>query len=444
MEHQNIEYKESWRDEYIKWICGFANANGGTLIIGKSDKGAVVGVPDAKNILETLPNKIRDILGIIVDVNFKIEKGKELIEIKVDYYPYPISYKGEYHYRTGSTKQELKGAALDQFLLKKQGKRWDSVPIPNVTSKELKKDAFQYFRNQANKSGRVSKDILSDSNKQLLENLRLFDGKYLKRSALLLFHPDPEKYFTNAFIKIGYFENDADIIYQDEIHGNLFEQTERVIDLLLTKYLKAIIHYEGITRIEKYPLPEAALREAILNAIVHKDYSKQVPIQISVYPDKLIIWNAGELPEHWTINTLKQKHPSIPFNPDLANAFFRAGLIEAWGRGIEKIRLECKTQRLPLPEFKYESSGFFIEFKTKWRKSSPESSPESSPKTKELVLTAIQNNPHITSEEIGRKLGLTKRAILKNIDSLKKNGFLERIGSQKSGHWKIKKEILTK
>jgi ATP-dependent DNA helicase RecG len=103
-ENQTIEWKESWRDEYIRWICGFANAQGGRLIIGKNDKSAVRGVTNAKKLLEDIPNKIRDVLGIIVDVNLCVEQGKELLEIVVEPYPYPISYKGEYHYRSGSTK----------------------------------------------------------------------------------------------------------------------------------------------------------------------------------------------------------------------------------------------------------------------------------------------------------------------------------------------------
>ena len=107
-ENQNIEWKESWRDEYIKWICGFANASGGTLVIGKNDKGIVTGVDHAKKLLADIPNKVRDILGIIVDVNLKTSRGKDYLEILVEAYPYPVSYKGQYHYRSGSTSRNLR------------------------------------------------------------------------------------------------------------------------------------------------------------------------------------------------------------------------------------------------------------------------------------------------------------------------------------------------
>jgi ATP-dependent DNA helicase RecG len=100
---------------------------------------------------------------------------------------------------------------------------------------------------KAMKSGRLSEEILDESNEILIENLRLKDGDYLKRAAILLFHPDPEKYVTEAYIKIGFFRTDDDLLYHDEIHGNILEQVEKTLDLLLTKYMRANISYEDMT-----------------------------------------------------------------------------------------------------------------------------------------------------------------------------------------------------
>jgi len=94
-ESQNIEWKESWRDEYLKWICGFANAQGGKIYIGTDDDGKVVGIADSKKLLEDIPNKVRDILGIIVDVDRLSENRKDYIEIQVNPSSYPVNYKGE-------------------------------------------------------------------------------------------------------------------------------------------------------------------------------------------------------------------------------------------------------------------------------------------------------------------------------------------------------------
>jgi ATP-dependent DNA helicase RecG len=130
--------------------------------------------------------------------------------------------------------------------------------------------------------------VLREKSLGLIEKLHLLDGKYLKRAAVLLFHPDPEQFVAGAFVKIGYFRSNVDLLYHDEIHGDLFTQVRSTMDLLLTKYLKASISYRGIQRVESLPVPEAALREAVLNAILHKDYSPATPVQISVYADKLI------------------------------------------------------------------------------------------------------------------------------------------------------------
>lgn len=119
---------------------------------------------------------------------------------------------------------------------------------------------------------------------------------------------------------------------------DLFTQARQTIDLLLTKYLKAAISYQGIQRVEFSPLPEEALREAVLNALIHHDYAVGAPIQIRACADRLSTWNPGELPEGWSVATLLRPHASRPYNPLAARAFFRTGEIEAWGRGVLRVR----------------------------------------------------------------------------------------------------------
>ena len=103
METQNLEWKETWRDEYSKVICGFANASGGVLEIGRRDNGEIIGISDTKKLLETLPNKIRSATGVIPTVDLKTENGKEYITINVNSYSFPISCNGKYYLRSGST-----------------------------------------------------------------------------------------------------------------------------------------------------------------------------------------------------------------------------------------------------------------------------------------------------------------------------------------------------
>jgi len=445
-ENQDTEFKQSWRDEYIKWVCGFANAKGGQIYIGVDDNGVVVGIDNTISLLESIPNKVRDILGIVVDLKMLIEDDKEYLEIQVESYPYPVSYKGQYHYRTGSSKQELKGAALDKFLLAKQGKRWDGVPVPYVGMDDLDTKAFNLFRQKALKKKRFEADILDESDAVLIEKLHLLDGDYLKRAALLLFHDDPEKFITGSFIKIGYFKSDSELIYHDSIHGSIIAQVDQCIDLLFTKYLKAYITYNGIQRVESFPISELAFREALINAVVHKDYAELTPIQISVYDDKLMIWNTGELPQNWTLETLMQKHASQPFNPVIANVFFLAGLIESWGRGIDKITQESESFNNITPKFRFDN-GLWVEFD--FNQADILSTNNGLVdglvdglvgglvESQKQIVHLIAQNPNISKKEMSERIGISTTAIDKNIISLKNKKIIKRIGSDKAGEWVI-------
>ncbi|MFC6619649.1 Fic family protein [Deinococcus radiophilus] len=405
-ESQHLEWKESWRDEYLKWICAFANSGGGTLVVGRGDSGRAVGVADPQRLLEDLPNKIRNLLGLVVPVQLRHEEGHALIEIHVEASPYPVSYRGKYYSRSGSTTQELSGAALDAFLLRMQGRHWDSVPVPRVGPAHLSDKALARFRTLAARSGRVETEWLEESDTVLLERLRLVEGDYLKRAAILLFHPDPEQFIGGAFVKIGAFgDSDADLRFQDEVHGPLILQVERTVEVLKAKYLKALISYQGLQRIESLQVPEAALREAVLNAVVHKDYSSSVPIQISVYPGRLLIFNPGQLPQGWTLEKLLGKHASLPFNPDIANAFFRAGQIESWGRGIERVREVCRAAGATEPQWKAEPTELWVEFELLQEQIGrvPPKSPPSHPQVK-LLMTLGERT--LSRQKLQEELGL--------------------------------------
>lgn len=386
----------------------------------------ILGITDVKKLAEDLPNKVKDILGVLIDVNIKNDSAKEYLEIITDAYPYPVNYKGKYYYRSGATNQELKGAALDKFLLGKQGLKWDGTPEPYSKEADLSDFAFKLFKDRATETQRFDEDVHGDSPHELLEKLNLVDiNGYLKKAAVLLFHPKPEKIFTGATIKIGFFNTDDDLAYQDEVRGSLFEQVDKVMDLLITKYLKAQITYEGVQRKETLPIPIGALREAVLNAIVHKDYSSGIPIQISVYDNKLIIWNEGELPENWTVAKLKVKHPSRPYNPDVANAFFRSGLIESWGRGTIKIFNEAKAAKIPVPIFRYENNGFYVIFNYV------------EVSVQQQVLDLIKEDPKITIAEMGNNLNASVRTMNRILNELKDENVIKRSGSKKEGFWEI-------
>lgn len=434
-ESQNIEWKESWRDDYLKWICGFANAAGGKIYIGMNDSGQVVGVADAKKLLEDIPNKVRDVLGIIVDVNLLDKDGLEYVEIDVPPYSNPINYKGQYHYRSGSTKQELKGAALNRFILQRTGRHWDEFPIERAKMEELSANALNRFRKEAARSGRVDEGVLNDKTEHLLHDLRLIDEDgHLNRAALLLFHPDPERFVFGAYIKIGFFRDDkGNLEFQDEIHGALMEQVDKAMDLIKSKYLIYRISYEGISRRETPQFPVEAIRESLMNAVAHKDYASAVPIQISVFPDHITFWNAGQLPENWTTERLFESHPSSPYNPLIANAFFRSGDIESWGRGYKRILEAVSAYKLLPPKLEM-ISGLMITYYTDVR------SQLLAQRLDERYISVIEyaaQNGSINNTDVQKLLNVSKTTAYRILSQL--DNWLEVQGTTGKGtHYTIK------
>ncbi len=357
IESQNIEYKTNWRDEYLKWICGFANASGGILYIGIGDNGTVSGIDNQNELLEQLPNKFRDILGVYTEVNLQSEKDKYFLEIVVPRFDVPISVRGKYYVRTGSTLQELKGLALNEFILKRTGKTWDDIPEQRASVEDIDETTIKQFLKDARIAKRI--DVEDDINlPDLLEKLRLFENGQLNRAGIVLFGKDPGKFYPNMTVKIGKFgKSDADLKFHEVIEGNLIQLKERIGDILNAKFFIHPIDFVGMQRIERDEYPVAAVREMILNALVHRNYMG-APTQIRLYNNNFSIWNDGGLPEGISEEDLKKVHRSKPRNPLIADTCFKAGYIDSWGRGTIKIIEACKEAGLPEPVLKEEQGGF--------------------------------------------------------------------------------------
>ena len=456
-ENQNIEYKESWRTEYLKWLCGFANAQGGTIYVGVNDNGEMVGLPNAKKLMEDIPNQVQAGLGIMPDVSLLEKDGKDYIAIKVEPSAFPVSYHGEFHYRSGSTKQLLTGNALSAFIMRRTGFRWEDVTVDDVTVDDLDSDSFKIFRREALRSKRMTQEDLDISNEELLKKLHLMaDGK-LKRSAVLLFHSDPSRVQVGSYVKMGRFSGNADLLYQDVLEDSLIKIADKVIDLIYLKYLKAKITYEHDRRVETYPFARDAIREAVYNAIAHNCYMFGTPIQIRIEDEAIIISNRCILPENWTVETLMEPHESIPYNENIANAFYYAGYIETWGRGIQKICNACTDLGAATPRYELLGTGLRVHFaalksalfeetqeqgENGLGENYGETSPKTSPKTSQKILMLIRENNTISTREMAKLIGINRRNIMRNISELQKQGVLRRIGSIQNGHWEINESAI--
>ena len=460
-ESRNVQWKRSWRDEHLKRICGFANAQGGVLEIGKDDAGEVVGVRGVLGLLEEIPDKAQSLLGIAVEVNLKSDSGREYLEVVVAPHHNPISYRGEFHYRSGSTKQVLDGAALRRLLLARFGRRWDDMAWPGVGLKDLDGRAVDRFRRRAVKCERLPPEVLDESVEGVVENLDLREGVHLKRTAALLFHPSPHQLVPGAYVKIGCFHG-PDLLFQDVVRGDVFTQVDRTMDLLYTKYTRGLVSYDGIYRVETFPVPLAAMREAVINAVVHRDYASHAPIRIRVRDDRISIRNAARLTPGWRADKLAEEHSSRPHNPRIAYAFFRAGLIEAWGWGIRRMLDTCREVGSPTPTWRPEGGGDGLRvtfpFSEAYRaadaaargtvaprrgdnQNTARKPPEVGNPSRGLgdrILAFLRENPSASRREIAEALaGTTEGSVRYQLDKLKESNRLRRVGPDRGGRWMV-------
>ena len=316
-------------------------------------------VKNIKKLLEDIPNKIKDMLGVVADVKSIKRNSHSVIKINIEKYKAPISYKGKFYIRSGATTSDLKGHSLSRFLLSSSGTTWESIIEPESSMKDINVKTVRYFQDLAKKRYPFiakEKDV-----KAVLQKLSLMKGDKLKRAAILLFGKDPKRYFTSAFVQVGRFISDSEVISTDVIEGNLFDQVEKTMEVLRIKYLENRFYYEGIYRKEDLIYPEEALREAVINAVIHRDYIGP-HIQLKIYNNTLHLWNIGKLSNEITFAQLRKIHSSYPRNELLADIFFKAGFIESWGRGTLKIINECKAKNLPEPSFVGEQGGFSVMF----------------------------------------------------------------------------------
>ncbi|MDQ3747817.1 MAG: putative DNA binding domain-containing protein [Acidobacteriota bacterium] len=431
-EQQNIEYKQSWHDDYLKWVCGFANAHGGTVYIGKDDDGNTVGAADYKKLMDDLPNKIRDVLGIMAEINLHEDGGLYFIEIVTPPYSVPISLRGNYYYRSGSTKQELKGNALMEFLLRKSGKTWDDVVEPRASLADIDEKSIEQFKSDARKAGRLPDDGGDLPLAEFLDKLRLTENGQLKRAGIVLFGKDPGRFYPNQIVKIGRFgASDDDLKFQEVIEGNLLHLLRETAEQLNRKFFVKPIDFEGLQRVERGEYPVAAVREILLNALVHRDYMGSF-IQIRIYDDKFSAWNEGTLPEGLSLESLKRFHSSRPRNPLIADVCFKGGYIDSWGRGTLKIINSCLEAGLPEPKIAEQFGGILVEiFKNRYTAENLRQMGLNERQIK-AVLYVLENGS-ITNSMYQELFNVSRNTASNDLSSLVKAGVLRSSGAKGAG-----------
>jgi len=427
-ESQTVECKQTWRNDCLKAVSAFANSAGGVLIIGLDDRGKPSGLKNVKRLLEDIPNTIRNKLGIIPSVELSTKSKKDIIKITVVPCSVPISYNGKYYLRSGSTVQELQGKDLAEFLLRKTGITWDDLVEDRGDWDLLEKSTIEDFKRFA--VDRIPSIVRETDLAIILQKLKLIENQHLKRAAILLFGNETQRFYSHACVKIGRFLTDTDIQTTDIVKGNLFQQLESALEILRTKYLQSKIKYEDIHRRDILEYPYEALREAIINALIHRDYLSFSQIQIRVYPDKLIIMNAGSLPPEVPVESLKTNHLSRPRNKLLAETFYYAGYIEAWGRGTLKIVEKCVEQGLPEPDFSEENGVMTVTFyKDKWNEENLKKLGLNERQIKAVMY--VKENGKITNSKYQNLCKTSERTALRDLEKLMGLKLFERKGERK-------------
>lgn len=363
-EGEELELKRVWSDRALEDLAAFANTRGGVLMIGVTDDGQVVGAHADDREVQRLVNIITSRLGITPSVQVEPIDQKPVIAIRVEPMRGLVPYNGRYLRRVGSTNRDFTQEELARHILERSGLSWDGL-LSDWTLQQVDEAALDRFVRLA--KPRLPHVDTGDSTR-LLQNLQLLREDRLTNAAVLLFGKQPQQRFPTAQVRIGLFRGLTEIIDSHDCQGTLWEQLdgamERFRQVLKVRFDIRVDEpsLEGLQRKEVWEYPLEALREAVINAIIHRDYTIPADIQIRLYEDRLEIWNVGELLPPLTPESLRGAHGSVLRNPLLAQAFYFAGLIERWGTGTTRIIAQCREQGLPEPEFESWQGGVRVTF----------------------------------------------------------------------------------
>ena len=457
-EGYNSEFKVSLPSKFKEItaeICAFANAAGGVLFVGVDDENKIRGVSIDNTKRSALQNSLNEINPYIPTSFYSVEvEGKSIWVIEVNsglQKPYVLS--GAIYVRQGPNTQKLTTVEqMRDFFQQSDRIYFDESPCSGFSlDKDLDLDWFLEFRNGAGISQAISPD-------QIIHNLKLLlpDGS-MKNGGALFFGEKPEQFLETAVIRCVSFEgeNKTNIVDDKTYGGPLIRQYEQA---MLWLKGKLDVRYEiigGGPRIEHWEIPQTAFKEAIINALSHRDYyDKGAKINIELFDNRVEISNPGGLTSAISKSEFGTKSHSR--NPLIFGLFVRMHMVEQVGSGIGRMKDEMKAVKLPAPEFKMDGLFTVVFHRNITEKSSGKSSGKSSVKDwadiKRIILeipgVAIRksgwailemtyNNQHITIPEMAKKIKITERAVEKNIQNLKATGILDRAGSDKYGHWKI-------
>lgn len=369
-ETQSLEFKESLRlkDEIGETVSAFSNSDGGTVIVGVSDSGVVPGVDIGKNTIEELANYIKRNTDpqIFPSVEILERGGKNVVKVEVEEsQEKPVFFKNHAYKRVGKTNQMISAAEIRK-LAREEKRRlsWDEQICEKTFLEDIDEKKIRWFVREAGKQRRLN--ISEDAPiEEVLVKLKLLTDRKLTNVAVLLF--SRESKFLQSEVKCIRFSGNEPVkpyIDFQTLEGTVFDLVDGAEDFVLRNIKKSIWLVPGqLQREERYEYPSDAIREAIVNAVVHRDYESPSKVQVRVFDNRIEVWNPGLLPEGITLEDLKREHRSIPRNPLLFRQLFWVKYVEDVGGGTLDMIKWCKEWGLPEPDFKFITGATVVVFR---------------------------------------------------------------------------------
>ena len=451
-----IEFKESVNTDLAKEMVAMANASGGRIFIGVNDLGQIVGVPYSNSLAAQIQDMAQH-CDPPVAIELEPYQNMVIVHVKEGLNKPYRANKG-FFLRNGASSQKMSTREIRAFMQAEGRIRFDEMLRNDLTFQQIfEPELLNDFLTKADL--KVHLEPIP-----ILENLGVLAWQgnlpVLNNAGLLFFCKDMYPVLYQATLTCALYKglHKAHILDRKDFSGSLLSNIDNAL-IFLKQHLRLRYEIKTLQRREILEIPEDALREALVNAVCHRDYfEKGCAVMIEIFDDRVVFTNPGGLPQG--LSKAKFGQLSVPRNPLIAALLHRTHYIEKMGTGIHRMRESLRQAGHPAPDFDIDSF-FTLTFQrpddTAWRaasdefpeKRSPESSPESSPekkpfttssslsKKKQQILALIQKQPSMTPEEMGNAIGISKRAILKQIKTLKEKQLLQRQGSTKKGHWQI-------
>ncbi len=454
-ESETLEFKKTTANlsAAMETVCAFLNSDrGGTVLIGVKDDGKILGQDVNDKNLQELAVEIKRIEPLTkIDVQYiSLDTGKKVIVFYVNPgLQAPYMYDGRPFSRLQSTTSRMTREQYEYLYHKNNPQRWEGLTNNSCTINDLDKTRIKDVIRLGIVHNKMPSDALKLSVSDILKKFNLIvDGK-LTNAAVILFCKKEEKQFMQSNLQVARFDGiDKTILYDQKYFvGNAFDLCDKAMDFLhFNLPVGAYIEPGKVARVETPAIPYNVLREAVVNALVHRDYSYAGgSMSIARYDDRVAITNFGSLPEGVPLNQLGKEHASVRRNPLIAEVFFRCGSIEKWGRGTNIMIENCKSAGNPLPIFEEIGNTFSVTLplreSTKTHRPVIKEQEEQLPRLTDRqnkILELLTSGP-LNLQQITKKIkeGLTDRTIQRELTNLKNMGLVEFSGKTKGAVWKL-------